>query len=121
MEHSNQDEIGTCSDSSRISAVRKNFILSLRQRGLELHDVVSDGNSLFRAASFLKYGKEDKHFKLRLNMIQHLDKNRRMYINMVDEPYDAYLSRMSNLGTSCGDLELNLLSSYVKKQIDVYH
>ena len=39
---------------------------------------------------------------------------------MVDEPYDAYLSRMSNLGTSCGDLELNLLSSYVKKQIDVY-
>ena len=70
----------------------------LRDKGLREVEVDGDGNCQFRAIADQLYGSPDDHEDVRRDVVAHLRSNSSRYSAFVSESYDAYISRMSNIG-----------------------
>ncbi|OEH78031.1 otu-like cysteine protease domain-containing protein [Cyclospora cayetanensis] len=89
------------------------FAASLLAVGLELRDVVADGNCLFRAASDQLFGEQTQHKKVRAAAVEYMAAHADIFAPFTDcdeEPFARYLRRMAADRTWGGQLELQAIS-----------
>ena len=101
----------------------KEFRLQLLPYGLDITNVESDGNCLFRAVSDQLSGNEGLAYKLRQDCVDYLEKNIDFFKPFVDkdeQEFEGYCRNMRKDGIWAGNLELQALSKLLKVNIRVH-
>jgi hypothetical protein len=63
---------------------QEKFIKDLARANLSVRDIDADGNCMFRAISYLKYGTEDEHSKIRRRCIKYIRDHPEKYLDFMD-------------------------------------
>lgn len=102
----------------------ENFKLKqqLRRLGLIIRNTTGDGNCLFRAVSDQIRGNESAHGEYRALAVRLVRENREDFEPFLedDEPFDAYVRRMSTDAVWGGNMELQALSLALNVNISIH-
>ena len=81
------------------------FANQLSKLGLYLHDILGDGNCLFRALGDQLEGHEENHFKHRCDVVEYMVKHRDTFEPFVEDgvPFNRYISWLRKKGTHAGN------------------
>ena len=81
------------------------FANQLSKLGLYLHDILGDGNCLFRALGDQLEGHQENHFKHRCDVVEYMVKHRDTFEPFVEDgvPFNRYISWLRKKGTHAGN------------------
>lgn len=126
------ESVSTSSPQSRLAkgvfASRRARQASLREAlgeaGLEVREIVADGNCLFRAAADQLLGSQGKHRTVRAAAVEEMRRRRSSFECFFDKDedggFDEYADRMERDGVWGGQLELQAISLAFSANIVVY-
>ena len=92
------------------------------QNGLVIHRVLGDGNCLFRSIAHQLFGSDTEYMEVRADIISYM-KARRDHFGLFiedDEPFDDYITRMSDNGEWGGNQEIFAASQCFCINICIY-
>ena len=92
----------------------------MRNLGLHVVEVQSDGNCLFRAVAHQLFLDEERHLELRQLCANHITQHRNRFSVFVSCDFDEYLRRMLIPGTWGDDLEIRALEEIMDRLICIY-
>ena len=87
----------------------KRFTQYLQDEGFAIHEMIADGNCMFRCISHQLSGNANKHMEYRRNIIDFIGSHRSEFIQFPDdevEVFRTYLKRMKQDGEWGGEPEL---------------
>ena len=81
------------------------FANQLSKLGLYLHDILGDGNCLFRALGDQLEGHQENHFKHRCDVVEYMVKHKDTFEPFVEDgvPFNRYISWLRKKGTHAGN------------------
>lgn len=74
--------------------------------GMQVHDVGSDGNCLFRAIAHQAYGDEEQHRLVRVKCMDYILKEAEYFKGFVEGSLEAYVNSKKVNGTWGDDVEI---------------
>jgi hypothetical protein len=79
--------------------------------------IMGDGNCLFRAIAFWKYGCQDNHLKVRRHILEHAKKNPDWTAKQLPpgDSIDNWISKMEKAGTTAGWGDNTAMALYAKR------
>jgi hypothetical protein len=88
---------------------------------LEPLEVGGGGNCLFHAIAYYQYEDPSQHKRVRREIVKELRDNKALYVekNLVEGDFDAYVKRMSTLGTWGGQTELQAAANLYRRSFYV--
>eukprot|EP01126_Amoeba_proteus_P012273 TRINITY_DN15038_c0_g1_i11.p1 TRINITY_DN15038_c0_g1~~TRINITY_DN15038_c0_g1_i11.p1 ORF type:complete len:203 (+),score=55.04 TRINITY_DN15038_c0_g1_i11:369-977(+) len=92
----------------------------LVSRGLKILTVPNDGNCLFHAVALQELGSIEFHSDLRANVISFMRNNKDRFVHFVTSNWENYLATMSCNGEYGTNLEIQTLSEFFGKPIEIY-
>lgn len=94
----------------------------LKRYGLQVKEIKSDGNCLFRALSDQLRGTEDDHGEFRQRCVDYIEENKELYKFFIedDENIDDYIEWIRADSKWGGQLEMNALAQIYRFNIVVH-
>ncbi|CAM9519251.1 unnamed protein product, partial [Discosporangium mesarthrocarpum] len=96
------------------------FREAMRNKGLVVVDMESDGNCLFRSVSHQIYGDVERHHQVRRLCVEHMAKHKSRFGVFVAEDFRDYLRRIRQPCVWGDDLEIRALEELYDRPIEIY-
>jgi hypothetical protein len=96
------------------------FFKAMNHQGFHIVEMDGDGNCLFRSVAHQIYLDEDRHFELRLQCVQHLEKHADRFGSFYPGNFKEYLRNMKKPGVWGDDLEIKALEEMTDRLIHIY-
>lgn len=96
------------------------FFEAMNRKGYHIVEMDGDGNCLFRSVAHQIYLDEDRHYELRLQCVQHLEKHADRFSSFYAGNFQEYLKNMKKLGVWGDDIEIKALEEMTDRLIYIY-
>jgi hypothetical protein len=96
------------------------FFKAMNRQGFHIVEMDGDGNCLFRSVAHQIYLDEDRHYELRLQCVQHLEKHADRFGSFYPGNFKEYLRNMKKSGVWGDDLEIKALEEMTDRLIHIY-
>lgn len=96
------------------------FFEAMNRKGYHIVEMDGDGNCLFRSVAHQIYLDEDRHYELRLQCVQHLEKYADRFSSFYAGNFREYLENMKNPGVWGDDIEIKALEEMTDRPIYIY-
>ena len=98
----------------------KNFKSLLLKNNMQIKEVKSDGNCMFRAVSDQVYGKDEYYELLREKCMDYIVILRNFFEPFIEDDFDFYIKEKRKNQTWGDDIELEALSEIYNRPIEIY-
>ena len=92
----------------------------LKLRNFVLHDVKGDRGCFFRTVAHQIYGTEENHKCIRMAGINHIQRFPRNFVDLMKEPLEDYIKRMSRDEEQCDEIIIKAVASATNSIVEIF-